>query len=93
MSVKRYESNHQKDLVPMRFGRWIRYEDHVAEVERLRSELAEEQAESLRQAEIARDALAEVERSHALLRAVADAKNLRDIERAINRIRGTHKLT
>ena len=40
------------------------------------------------------DALeAEVERSHALLQAVADARNLRDIEHAINRIRGTHQLT
>ena len=43
-----------------------------AEVERLQTALAEEQAESLQQAEIARDALAEVERLRAL-HALADA--------------------
>jgi hypothetical protein len=39
-----------------------------AEAERLTAELTEEKAESLRQAEIARDALAEVERLRVLVR-------------------------
>jgi len=36
---------------------------------------------------------AEVGRLNALLQSVAGAKNLSDIARAINRIRGTHQLT
>ena len=70
MSVKRWHAyiedddgndlfvSHQQDAQ----GQWVRYDDHAAEVERLRAALREEQGESLAQAEIARDALAEVAR-------------------------------
>ena len=61
----------------------------IDEVERMREALQEEQAESLRQAEIARDALAEVERLQANLNGCNGGRELlhREVERLQARVR------
>jgi len=99
MSIERY-GWYDDDMAPERFGRWVRYDDHVAEVERLTEEVRlagrnEDQAVTLMQ-----EALAKVERLSARipdpddLRAVLEGvdpfwRQVRQHNDAFERLRAT----
>jgi hypothetical protein len=74
VSIRRYDlfGNVYANAV----GRYVEHDDHVTEVERLTAALQEEQAESLRQAEIARDALTEAERLTATVPTLPDIQTV-----------------